>query len=111
MTVNDRTAYSSTLIYCYMCTNVGFPNSSTSAAPWIACKGAFIQDTPHGKPSTAVGCVCNGLMRIEPGKLIHSKLFFQMNHALICGTMRAAYALESMPVNTAFQSALSNNTQ
>ncbi|GFT33685.1 transposable element Tc1 transposase [Trichonephila clavipes] len=27
-----------TLIYCYRCTNVGFVNSSTSAAPWIACK-------------------------------------------------------------------------
>ncbi|GFU54287.1 uncharacterized protein TNCV_576701 [Trichonephila clavipes] len=27
-----------------MYTNVSFVNSSTSAAPWIACKGAFIQD-------------------------------------------------------------------
>ncbi|GFX77029.1 transposable element Tcb1 transposase [Trichonephila clavipes] len=34
----------STLIYCYRCTNVGFVNSSTSASPWIACKGAFTQD-------------------------------------------------------------------
>ncbi|GFT37328.1 uncharacterized protein TNCV_1127501 [Trichonephila clavipes] len=35
------------LVYCYRCTNVGFINSSTSASPWIACKGAFIQDPPH----------------------------------------------------------------
>ncbi|GFU39741.1 hypothetical protein TNCV_1949421 [Trichonephila clavipes] len=35
------------------CTNVGIDNWSTSATPWIACKGAFIQDPPHGKPSTA----------------------------------------------------------
>ncbi|GFX98392.1 transposable element Tcb2 transposase [Trichonephila clavipes] len=34
----------STLVYCYRCTNVSFVNSSTSAAPWIACKGAVIQD-------------------------------------------------------------------
>ncbi|GFV72138.1 transposable element Tc1 transposase [Trichonephila clavipes] len=27
-----------------MCTKVGFVNSSASVAPWIACKGAFIQD-------------------------------------------------------------------
>ncbi|GFU39454.1 uncharacterized protein TNCV_3454901 [Trichonephila clavipes] len=43
-------AVGSTLVYCYRCTNVGFVNSSTSAAPWIACKGAFMQDPPHGKP-------------------------------------------------------------
>ncbi|GFX53495.1 hypothetical protein TNCV_4652811 [Trichonephila clavipes] len=30
----------------------GFP--STSAAPWFPCKGAFIQDPTHGKPSMAV---------------------------------------------------------
>ncbi|GFU88684.1 transposable element Tc1 transposase [Trichonephila clavipes] len=36
------------VIYCYRCTNVGFVNWLTSAAPWIACKGAFIQDPPHG---------------------------------------------------------------
>ncbi|GFW36851.1 transposable element Tc1 transposase [Trichonephila clavipes] len=29
-----------------MCTNVGFVTSLTSAAPWIACEGAFIQDLP-----------------------------------------------------------------
>ncbi|GFX66069.1 hypothetical protein TNCV_4102091 [Trichonephila clavipes] len=62
MAVNDRTASSrqlvgSTLVYCYICTNVGFVNSSTSATPWIACKGTFIQDPPHGKPSTAASAI------------------------------------------------------
>ncbi|GFU92162.1 hypothetical protein TNCV_2530211 [Trichonephila clavipes] len=32
----------STLVYCYRCTNAGFVNLSTSAAP-----GAFIQDPPY----------------------------------------------------------------
>ncbi|GFW27991.1 hypothetical protein TNCV_768711 [Trichonephila clavipes] len=27
--------------------------SSTSAAAWIACEGAFVQDPSHDKPSTA----------------------------------------------------------
>ncbi|GFW37119.1 transposable element Tcb1 transposase [Trichonephila clavipes] len=26
------------MVYCYRCTNAGFVNSSTSAAPWIACE-------------------------------------------------------------------------
>ncbi|GFV76788.1 uncharacterized protein TNCV_4730081 [Trichonephila clavipes] len=47
----------STLVYCYRCTNVGFVNSSTSAVPWIACKGVFIQDSPHGKISTAASAM------------------------------------------------------
>ncbi|GFV69894.1 hypothetical protein TNCV_1982611 [Trichonephila clavipes] len=42
-----------------------------SAAPWIACKGAFIKDPPYGKPSTAAD------------KLIGTKLSFKMNHASI----------------------------
>ncbi|GFT76023.1 uncharacterized protein TNCV_1255331 [Trichonephila clavipes] len=43
--------------HCYRCTNVGFVNSSTSAAPWNACKGDFIQNPPHGKPSMAASVV------------------------------------------------------
>ncbi|GFW64683.1 transposable element Tcb1 transposase [Trichonephila clavipes] len=41
-------------VFCYRCTNVGFVNSSTSTAPWIACKGAFIHNSPHGKPPTGL---------------------------------------------------------
>ncbi|GFX47343.1 HTH_Tnp_Tc3_2 domain-containing protein [Trichonephila clavipes] len=57
---------------------------------------------------TIDGCICNGLMSTEPGKLIGTKLSFQMNHASICGTMMAAFMLEAIPVNAAFQSALLN---
>ncbi|GFW19609.1 transposable element Tcb2 transposase [Trichonephila clavipes] len=45
----------------------------------------------------------------EHGKLIGTKLLFQMNHASICGTMMAVFMLEAMPANAAFQSALSND--
>ncbi|GFX37248.1 HTH_Tnp_Tc3_2 domain-containing protein [Trichonephila clavipes] len=50
--------------------------------------------------------VCNGIMSTEPGKLIDTKLSFQMNHASICGTMKATFLLYAMPVYAAFQSAL-----
>ncbi|GFX99742.1 hypothetical protein TNCV_257811 [Trichonephila clavipes] len=49
---NWKGIFGSTLVYCYRCTHVGFVNSLTSAASWIAYKGAFMQDPPHGKPST-----------------------------------------------------------
>ncbi|GFX17615.1 uncharacterized protein TNCV_474151 [Trichonephila clavipes] len=94
-------AVGSTLVYCYRSTNVSFVNLSTSAAPWIACKGAFIQDPPSRQ--IIDGCVCNGLMNSEPEKLIGTKLSFQMNHVSICGTMMTAFELDAMPVNAAFQ--------
>ena len=47
----------STLVYCYRCINVGFFSSSTSAAPWTACKGAFMQSPPHGKPLTTASAM------------------------------------------------------
>ena len=37
------------------------------------------------------------------------KLSFQMNNASICEIMMAAFVLNAMPVNTAFQSALLND--
>ena len=55
-------------------------------------------------------CVCNGLMSTELGKLICTKQSFQMNHALVCGTMMAAFLLDTLPVNAAFQSALMYDT-
>ena len=45
------------LVYCYKCTNAGLVNSCTSAKPWTTCKGAFIQDPPHGKSSTAASAM------------------------------------------------------
>ncbi|PRD27403.1 UNVERIFIED_CONTAM: hypothetical protein NCL1_35464 [Trichonephila clavipes] len=53
--------------------------------------------------NTIDGCVCNGLMSTEPGKLIVTKLSFQMNHASICGTIMAAFVLDAMLMNAAFQ--------
>ncbi|GFU34169.1 uncharacterized protein TNCV_3199611 [Trichonephila clavipes] len=44
---------------CYRCTNVSFVNSSTSTAPWIACKGAFIQDPLHVKLWTTPSAMCS----------------------------------------------------
>ena len=58
---------------------------------------------------TIDGSVCNGLMRKEPGKLIGTKLTFQMNHSEICGTTMAAFVLDTMPVNVSLQNALSND--
>ena len=49
----------------------------------------------------------NGLMITEPDKLIGKKLFFKMNHVSICRTIIAAFVLDAMLFNTAFQSALS----
>ncbi|GFX56888.1 transposable element Tcb2 transposase [Trichonephila clavipes] len=102
MAVNDRTASSRQLVYCYRCTNVGFVD--------VCCTVDCMQGCLYtGSPSrqTIDGCVCNGLMNTEPGKLIGTKLSFQMNHVSICGTMMAAFVLDAMPVNAAFQSALS----
>ncbi|GFW27061.1 transposable element Tcb2 transposase [Trichonephila clavipes] len=72
------------------------------------CTMDYVQGCLYtGSPSrqTIDGCVCNGLMSTEPGKLIDSKLSFQMNHASICEITMAAFVFDAMPVNTAFQSA------
>ncbi|GFW92368.1 hypothetical protein TNCV_4919971 [Trichonephila clavipes] len=42
-----------TFVYFYSRINVGFINSSKSAAPWTVCKNFFLQDPPHDKPSKA----------------------------------------------------------
>ncbi|GFW27042.1 uncharacterized protein TNCV_92681 [Trichonephila clavipes] len=64
-----------------------------------------------GSPSrqTIDGCVCKFLMSTELDKLNGTKLSFQMNHVSICGIMMAAFVFDAMPVNTAFQSALSKD--
>ena len=98
-------AVGSTLVYCYRCTNVGFVNSFTSAAPWTARK-------PLHRIilwQTIDVCVGNGLMNTEVSKLIDLMLPFQMNRASICGTTMAVFVLDVMLVNAAFTSALSNN--
>ena len=44
-------------------------------------------------------------MSQEPGKLIGTKLSFQMNHASTYGILMAPFALDTMLVNAAFQNA------
>ncbi|GFW54704.1 HTH_Tnp_Tc3_2 domain-containing protein [Trichonephila clavipes] len=65
--------------------------------------------TGSSSRQTIDGCVCNGLISTEPGNLIGTKLAFQINHASFCGTMVTAFVLDAILVNTAFQSALSND--
>ncbi|GFT69554.1 uncharacterized protein TNCV_1298011 [Trichonephila clavipes] len=60
MALNDRAAASMQLAARWSIANVGFVNSSASAAPWIACKSAFKQDPLHGKPSTAASAMSSG---------------------------------------------------
>ncbi|GFW35680.1 transposable element Tcb2 transposase [Trichonephila clavipes] len=82
-------------------------NDRTASSSQLAASGC----TATGSPSrqTINGCFCNGLMSTEPGKLIGTKLSFQMNPASICGTMMVTFVLDTMPVNAAFQRALSND--
>ncbi|GFS51683.1 uncharacterized protein TNCV_613651 [Trichonephila clavipes] len=108
MAVNERTTSSRQLAARWSTATGVMSASSTSAAPRIACKGCFY--TGSLSRLTIDSCVCNGLMSPELGKLIGTELSFQMNHASICGTMMAAFVLDTMPVNAAFQRTLSNNT-
>ncbi|GFS85594.1 transposable element Tcb2 transposase [Trichonephila clavipes] len=82
-------------------------NSSTVMRVWKqwSCEHRTTRKTGFPSRQTTDGCVCNGLMSTEPDKLIGTKLFFQMNHASIYGTIMAAFVLDAMSVNAAFQSA------
>ncbi|PRD33728.1 UNVERIFIED_CONTAM: hypothetical protein NCL1_16777 [Trichonephila clavipes] len=95
MAVNDHTTSSrkliaqQVLVYSYRCTNVGFVN--------VCCNVDCVERCLYtGAPSrqTIEGCVCNGPMSTEPGKLIGTKLSFQMNHASICWTVMATFVLD-----------------
>ena len=55
------------------------------------------------------GCVCNGLISTEPGKLICIKFSFQIDHTSVCAALIGAFMLNAMPVNAAFQSAFWND--
>ncbi|GFV22876.1 uncharacterized protein TNCV_3709161 [Trichonephila clavipes] len=61
-----------------------------------------LQRTTEEPPSwqTIDGLICNRQMSTEPGKLIGTKLAFQMNPASICGTMTAAFVLDAMQKST-----------
>ncbi|GFX54456.1 uncharacterized protein TNCV_2593901 [Trichonephila clavipes] len=92
MEENEGTASNRQLVYCYRCTNVGFVNSSTSAAPWICVQGCLYT----GYPSRQTIDVRDTFMSTNPVMLIGIKLSFQMNHASICGTMMAAFVLDAL---------------
>ncbi|GFU63942.1 HTH_Tnp_Tc3_2 domain-containing protein [Trichonephila clavipes] len=110
MVVNDGTA-SSKQVAARWSTATGVLMSATSIRRRLLHRGLRARVPLYRIPSrqTIDGYVCNGLMSTEPGKLIGTKLSFQMNHASICRTMMAASMLDSMPVNVAFQNALSND--
>ncbi|GFT84536.1 HTH_Tnp_Tc3_2 domain-containing protein [Trichonephila clavipes] len=110
MALSNCTASSRQLAaHCFTATGVLM--STSSVLRRSLNRGLRARVTYIGSPSrqTINGCVYNGLMSIEPGKLIGTKLSFQMNHALVCGTMMAAFVSDARPVNATLQSALSND--
>ncbi|GFW13240.1 uncharacterized protein TNCV_4121382 [Trichonephila clavipes] len=106
MAVNDHTA-SSWQLASRLSTATGVLTSVSSIHRRLLHHGCVQGCLYTGYPSrqTINGCVCNSLMSTS---LIGTNLSFQRNHASICRTMMAAFVLDTMPVNTAFQSALSN---
>ncbi|GFX51547.1 uncharacterized protein TNCV_5012511 [Trichonephila clavipes] len=82
-------------------------NDHTASSRLLVARCSTV--TGSSSRQTIDGCVFNGLMSTEPDKLIGTKLSFQINHASSCGTMMAAFVLDAMPVNAAFQSAFSND--
>ncbi|GFU84791.1 transposable element Tcb2 transposase [Trichonephila clavipes] len=84
-----------------MAVNHRTASSRQYAGSWFTATGSHSQQTIDG-------CVGNGLTSTELSKLIGARLSFQMNHASIWETMMDAFVLDAMPVNAAFQSAVSN---
>ncbi|GFX41423.1 uncharacterized protein TNCV_3489641 [Trichonephila clavipes] len=82
-------------------------NYRTASSRQLEARWSTATESPSRQ--TIDGCVCDGLISTEPGKLIGTKLSFQMNHASICETMMAASMVDAIPVNAAFQRALSND--
>ena len=97
----------STLVYSYRCINFGFIYSSTSAEPWTAWKGVFIQDPPHGKPSTAASTMGSWAQSLE--SWLVSNYFFRWTTLQFVGLDGRVRVLYTIPVNAAFQSTLSND--
>ncbi|GFS76420.1 HTH_Tnp_Tc3_2 domain-containing protein [Trichonephila clavipes] len=110
MAVNNRTA-SFRQVAARWSTTTGVLMSASSIRRRLLRHGLCAIVLLYRIPSrqTIDGCVCNRLMSTEPGKLIGTKLSFQMNHASICGTMMVAFVSDARPVNAAFQSALWND--
>ncbi|GFV87082.1 HTH_Tnp_Tc3_2 domain-containing protein [Trichonephila clavipes] len=110
MAVNDRTA-SSRQLAAHWCTATDVLMSASSIHRRLLHRRLRAKMPLYRIPSrsTIDGCVCNRLMGPEPDRLIGTKSF-HMNPVPICGTMIAAFVLDAMTVNAAFQNALSYDT-
>ena len=96
----------SMLVYCCICTSAGFVNSWTSTTQWNACKFFSVQDPPRDKPSLAVSAMGSWAKSLASWLAPCS---FLINQASTCGTVLAAFVLDTVSVKAAFQSALSND--
>ncbi|GFX41022.1 uncharacterized protein TNCV_2217201 [Trichonephila clavipes] len=102
--VNDRTASAKQLVYYYRCSYVIFVNSSMSAAPSIACKGAFIQDALKAN---------HRQLRLQwthehrAWQADWHQVAFADESRFNLWDHEAAFVLDAMPVNAVFLSALS----
>ncbi|GFW47978.1 uncharacterized protein TNCV_2401651 [Trichonephila clavipes] len=81
-------------------------NDHTASTRQLAARWSTATGSHSGQSIN--GCVCNRLINTDPRGLLGNRLSFLMNPTLICGTMMAVFVLNTMSVNTAFQSALSN---
>ena len=107
--MNDCTAFSRYLEKGWptatRCTIIGFVNSLMSAPRGLRTRMSLyrIFYTANCRQLCLMGHSTNSrLMSTEPGKLIGTILFFEMNHAIICGTMMTAFAIDSMLINAVF---------
>ena len=76
-------AVGNTLVYSCKCIvavllSCSFVNS-TSAAPWTACKGVFIQEPPHGKPLSAAPSMVNRSAASSVKVLVNISIFYSIN--------------------------------
>ncbi|GFU75170.1 hypothetical protein TNCV_2056131 [Trichonephila clavipes] len=88
MAANDHTSSSRQLAALWStATDILMSASSKSAAPWIACKGASIQDPPLDKPSTAASAI--GSVRyqrqsgLKPGVMVWGAISYHGRYNLL----------------------------
>ncbi|GFU99568.1 uncharacterized protein TNCV_4082891 [Trichonephila clavipes] len=99
-------AVGSMSVYCYRCTNAGFVNSSTSAAPWIACKDESCFDLRDNEGRIRVRryagerCLPECVIERHCGpelRFAHSELWFGVRFCImdnsICNELRYVWDL------------------
>ncbi|GFV14249.1 transposable element Tcb2 transposase [Trichonephila clavipes] len=108
-TVSDRTA-SSRQLTAHWSTAAGVPMSASSIRRSLLHR-ELRPRVPLYRISLTANYRQNALMSTELGEQICTKFVFsdESNHASICGTMLTAFMLDAVPVNAAYQSALSND--